>query len=360
MKSNSKALISVVILVFVSFIAWLWFWRVPWSGFFEYTTKTTVEREKKDLQGKSIKFTEETQAGKTLWDWLQLAGIPFVLAGGGYLLSQREQERAAENLREESLQTYFDRISELLLEHNLSQSDENNHQARDVARARTLTVLSRLDNDGQRKAAIVRFLHEAELIKKEVPIINLRGADLRGADFSYDNVIYSKSPSEVGLNEANISQANLNGANFNGANLSDANLKGANLIGAILSDARLSRANLNGANLSDANLKEANLSEADLSSTNLSRANLIGSFLIKADLHGSNLSEAKLNGAILNGANLSSAGLSSADLSSADLSRADFSRADLNGANLSEADLSWASLSKAKNLIKEQLKQAKL
>ncbi len=257
------------------FVAWIillvtyWSRVLPWTGFFEYTTKTTVERENKDLQSKVTKFTEEKQAGKTLWDWLQLAGtiaIPVVLAGGGYLLNQREQERdekrkeaeqnrAAENLREEALQTYFDRISELLLEHKLGEPphlfsvpgqnpDQNNNPARDIARARTLTVLRRLDNDGQRKAAIVTFLHEAELIKEEIPIINLNDANLNGSNLSFAN-LEGADLSKTELGFANLGRAQLRRANLEGAILFEADLSGAkNLIEKQLDQAKLCKTTL--------------------------------------------------------------------------------------------------------------------
>ena len=49
-----------------------------------------------------------------------------------------------------------------------------------VARARTLTVLPKLD--GERKARVVQFLYESGLIVKKRPIIDLLRADLRRAD----------------------------------------------------------------------------------------------------------------------------------------------------------------------------------
>src|SRR2546430_17242879 len=68
--------------------------------------------------------------GKTLWDWLQLLIIPVVLAVGGYLFNyttsrnernaadkrnQTERELGLDNQREAALQTYLDKMSELLL-----------------------------------------------------------------------------------------------------------------------------------------------------------------------------------------------------------------------------------------------------
>jgi Pentapeptide repeats (8 copies) len=311
MEFKRIAIIGCWTLAFVGAVAYIillvTYWRssLPWTGFFEYTTKTTVERENKDPQSKVTKFTEEKQAGKTLWDWLQLAGtiaIPVVLAGGGYLLNQREQERdekrkeaeqnrAAENLREEALQTYFDRISELLLEHKLSNFSEKNNPARDIARARTLTVLRRLDSDGQRKAAIVVFLHESELIHKE--------------EIREEFLVHLQVTTIINLNEANLKEAELSGASLYGANLEGANLSFANL----------SFANLGGAELRGANLEGAELSFADLRGAILYQANLSGASLYGADLEG----------------------------------------ADIEGAILYQADLS-----RAENLIEKQLDQAKL
>jgi uncharacterized protein YjbI with pentapeptide repeats len=49
-----------------------------------------------------------------------------------------------------------------------------------VARARTLTVLPRLEGD--RKARVVQFLYESGLIAKNRPIVAMSGADLSGAN----------------------------------------------------------------------------------------------------------------------------------------------------------------------------------
>jgi uncharacterized protein YjbI with pentapeptide repeats/uncharacterized membrane protein YkoI len=326
--------------VLVGLIAWIillvnyWSSSLPWTGFFEYTIKRTEEQNQIDKK-KTVKVTKEIQASKTLWDWLQLAGtlgtatIPVVLTYGGYLLNQREQERddkrkeadrkrdeereetdrnrTAENLREEALQNYFDRISELLLKHKLGQPvqhpipAQNNNLARDIARVLTLTVLSRLDGDGQRKATIVRFLHEAELIKGREPIINLDRADLSGAI----------------LTKAILSSTNLGKANLRGADLTFANLSHADLREADLRDTILSHANLEGADLAFANLSRADLREADLREAILTQAILTKVFLLDADLDRANL-----NGAILTSANLTSAQFFMANLTSADLSSA--------------------------------------
>src|SRR5437588_3708102 len=197
-------------------------------------------------------------ANKTLWDWMQLLIIPLVLAVAAFLFNlatsrteqkittqryendqkitaqryQNEQEIAADKQREDLLQTYLDRMSELLLNKHLRASDPKD-EVRYIARSRTLTVLSRLD--ANRKKSLLQFLYESDLINATAgSIIQLGGAD---------------------LSHANLSSAYLPGAYLRGADLSDANLSGADLRG---TDLRVAK-------LGDADLRHANLSSADLS-----------------------------------------------------------------------------------------------
>jgi Pentapeptide repeats (8 copies) len=148
-------------------------------------------------------FGPETSApkqhAKTLWDWMQLLIIPVVLALAAFLFNfattrtereiatqryQHDQEMAADKQKEELLQTYLDRMSELLLNNHLRTSTDPKDEVRYIARARTLTVLSRLDSS--RKRSLLQFLHESDLIStKEGSIIQLKGADLSGANLSH-------------------------------------------------------------------------------------------------------------------------------------------------------------------------------
>jgi uncharacterized protein YjbI with pentapeptide repeats len=113
-----------------------------------------------------------------------------------------------------------------------------------VARARTLTVLPRLDED--RKARVVQFLHESGLIVAGRPILDLQEADLREASLN-----------EADLSGADLSEAYLNGAYLNWADLNGVNLRGANLRGANLHGAYLTRADLDQAKASEEQLEEA-------------------------------------------------------------------------------------------------------
>jgi uncharacterized protein YjbI with pentapeptide repeats len=288
------------------------------------------------------------QSAKTLWDWLQLLGIPVALAALAFLLNnahtQRDQEhedqRATQQQqsgldakRENTLRAYLAQMSELMLHDDLLHSNLR-ADVRNVARTATLTAVRRLD--GPRRGLVVQFLFESKLLafrqdSLHAPVVVLRRANLSGA---------------------NLSQANLFGASLSGANLS-----GANLSQAFLRRANLRDANLRDANLSVADLRQANLSQANLRDANLSRAALIGAELIVAELSGADLRQARLFGAELIAARLRGADLRQAGLSGADLRQAGLSGADLRQANLSWANLSWANLRGA-NLRGANLRRA--
>ena len=155
--------------------------------------------------------------GKTVWDWMDLFIVPLALVVIGLVFSmlqdarqqdleaireqrsqqaealraQRAQELEArrakaerdlaeQNAQDEALQAYLDQMNDLLLNNDLRASDKNS-EVRTLARARTLTVLGRLDPS--RKTAVMQFLVETELVERvegRGPIIGLRGADLHG------------------------------------------------------------------------------------------------------------------------------------------------------------------------------------
>ena len=218
-------------------------------------------------------------ANKNVWDWLDLLVVPAALAVGVYWLNTRQaaRQRQAEDQRQAredaaqeaqvqhtlevedqraqdaALQAYLDQMS-----HLLTDKDRPLHRARQgdrlitVARARTLTVLPRLDSE--RKGRVLDFLYWAGLIDRRQPIIqfgrlqpqfnaaDLRGVKLKGAYLTY----------------ANLPSVDLRGADLSGASLSMANLSGgAKLGGAILVGTWLTGADLTGADLSDADLSDA-------------------------------------------------------------------------------------------------------
>ncbi len=287
-KSSITRLLSVLIVVLLAVSMLRYdskglFWA-DWTGFGTDTSKTV---EKTFQNGKLTGFKEIThfQPAKTLWDWLGLAGviaIPIVL----FQFQQQQQKKSDENaqaekrqaeeraevekkqaeeraevekeraklekeiadtnLREEALQSYIDKMAELLIDKELkvlltlssigptTRDKAKLDAALDVGRARTLSILRRLDGDGERKSSVVRFLIDAELIQ---------GLEL--------------------LKEANLSQANLSGVNFSQADLARANLFKASLFRANFSEANLFKVNFSEANLSEANFGSAGLLEAN-------------------------------------------------------------------------------------------------
>ena len=255
----------------------------------------------------------------TLWQWLDLLIIPVVLAVGGYLFTRSENRAsrvaAEQRAQDEALQAYLDQMGQMLLdkERPLRRSKEGDEE-RTLARARTLTVLGRLD--GERKRSVLQFLSESNLLVKERPIVNIAGADMRDASLHYTH---------------------LNGTDLGGIDLSDAVLFGGHLSGTDLSHTNLSRADLRFSQMTRTDLYKADLSEADLT----------GAVLLETNLRRTDLRSA----------DLSLAGFGGVDLSGADLNGAKLSGARLNGNNFSDADLSNADLSNAKGISNEELER---
>ena len=259
-------------------------------------------------------FNGKIKSGKTLWDWMQLLIVPLVLAIGGLWFNQIqktreheaseqnakiERELASDNQREALLQSYLDRMAELLLDKHLMDEEVNN-KARDIARAQTLTVLSRLDP--VRKGSLVQFLQEAGLIKRykgiredDRTIIFMQHADLRRA-YLVEATLLSTD-----LSQTNLSKANLSRAYMFKVNLYEADLREAVLVEAFVTYADLRGANLTRANLCNSDLRKSNLSQTELDEkpTNLAGANLEDTCLTGANLTGANLHGADLRGADL-------------------------------------------------------------
>ncbi|HLH61846.1 MAG TPA: pentapeptide repeat-containing protein [Ktedonobacteraceae bacterium] len=274
--SPLDAVITIFLLVLFALIiviicGYLLHWN--WTGL-TVSSSTSIATEI-DTATHKITRTISQQPGKTLWDWLQLLVIPAVLAIGGYLFNYTtsENERksrdsrdktasniALDNQREAILQSYIDKVSQMLLEKKLS--DKATKEAKTIGRVRTLTTFPHLD--GQRKRVVLMFLYETRLLDKDHTIVPLKEADL-----SFINLI----------------SANLHRANLSGTILFKADLRFVDLSGADLSDANLTEADLSFADLSDANLSGADFSGADLSGANLSRADLSGAIIFEKQLN---------------------------------------------------------------------------
>lgn len=170
--------------------------------------------------------------GKTLWDWMELLIIPVVLAFGAFFFnkSERDNDRkiaeerikseqrvALDRQREITLQSYLDKMTELLLRENggLRESPSNS-EVRIVARTRTLTTIRSLD--GIRKGLIIQFLYEADLIGCRNTILILNEANLTGIDLQ-KAFLFSAQINYASMESANFSYSNLARVDFSFNNL---------------------------------------------------------------------------------------------------------------------------------------------
>jgi uncharacterized protein YjbI with pentapeptide repeats len=317
-------ILAVAVAAIILLLIWPgWAYQWNWTGFGPSTGVPQFQR------------ISIAHPAKTLWDWLQLMSallVPIAVAAAGFWFTrqqiQTESKIAESRQREDALQTYIDRVSELLMEKKLG-TEQSPPEARLVAQVRTTTTLGQLDR--RRRNVVLRFLSTAGLINRaelqDRPVESLlSGANLRWID----------------LSEALLSGADLQRADLTGTDLRAAILGGANLI-----EAHLRRAILSEADLSDADLGGAVMQRAELRGANLHGANLVAANLVAANLGGADLHGAVLHGAVLYEANLRKANLSDADLRGVNLYKADLCGAKLGGATLHGANLTGADLTGA-------------
>jgi hypothetical protein len=220
---------------------------------------------------------------KTLWDLMELLIIPVVLSVGAYLFSRaerarelrinaeqskRDREAALDQTREIALQTYFDRMTELIIEKKLRES-KSDDEVRAIARIRTLTVLEQLD--GMRRGILLKFLYESGLIfrkhkddngiEKE-PVIKMRGANLG------DVIMMGGKFENIDLAGARLRKSYWIDTDFENAMLIDTDFTEANFVNAWMVCVELNKANLVGALFTLTKLRNANLCGAVMAGTN--------------------------------------------------------------------------------------------
>ena len=258
-------------------------YQMNWTGFgaHAFTKETThlkVEgTNESDRAVTGIDVAEDPRRAKTLWDWMQVVGIPVVLAIVGFRFNRAQDRRNREvetrRAGDAALQTYITEMGKLLVEGDLRDSAEGT-EVRRLARALTLTVLESLspprsseDLGAHRnrkslsrdhKFEVLRFLYEAELIKGEGAVIKLEAADLR-----FVNLGPAEELIGINLVQANLDNAILDGVDLDGAYLTTTSLRNASLRGTRLKSARLLSAKLHGAILAGAVLDGANLTAAE-------------------------------------------------------------------------------------------------
>lgn len=313
------------------------------------TEKQHIKRSERYIPAKNwlSNFWKWTGFGnKTLWEILQLIGLPAVLAAVGlfinYNLEQSQKRIETERYQQAALENYFKEMTNILVDKKLGalhhihtdsqQSDRqysithvineiektegidkslkesivkdlqelNESQLEEleaIARAQTLTTLNLLRLDTKRRDLLVNFLRETTLAAKDPTCAK------------QDN----KTPQQVEKCRKQEQEANL----LVGINLHSLDLHNINLQLFILQEA----------DFGDANLFKAFLSEADLSGSNLSGSNLREASLIRTNLKGANLRNADLTKAFLNQANLGSQDTQDTNLTNANLTNANLTNA---------------------------------
>ncbi len=208
--------------------------------------------------------------------------VPAILAGGAFYLQesakQKDQRLAGENRRQESLNKYFDIMTNLVLDRKLRASKLDD-EVRTIARAKTLAIFQELTpnplSSDINKNLVLNFLQGTQLIKKDRAVVSMRGADLTAAN----------------LYRADLRELNLSGALF----LEESYLDTVNLSGTDLNKAYFYRSNLREANLSNANLSEARFNYSSIHDANFSGANLSGTRFRGSNLQGTHLTPTQLD-----------------------------------------------------------------
>lgn len=346
-KARGNPPFAGLILVLLIATSIVFYWAIfadnspAWTGFGAYDEESSGPR------------------AKTLWDWLELLIVPAVLALAALVFNRSQkatelkiaaEAREAEQKISESrqmqttLEAYYDRMTDLLLSFDLRDADRSSEK-RALARARTLETLRSLD--GHRKGQLLRFLHQANLIRVQDPLVRLEDADLSGAQLD------SADLADADLTRVNFRNANLNAVRFSGARLKETDFRGA-----ILNPLMLHMETVDRVNFEDADLEHMQIYTSTFYNTRFARANLSHARLERGNMRNADLKDANLGFGWLVELDLSEACLVGASLESSGLRFSKLDGADLNGTNLLNTDFMGTSLKDVKNWSLNQLSQA--
>jgi uncharacterized protein YjbI with pentapeptide repeats len=256
-------IIRIIVLIIVLIACYfLFIWAInpdaapTWTGFGNYNEVAGVQR------------------SKTLWEWLDLLLIPFVVGIIAWSFKEAEKETASkseyERSQNETLDSFVNIMTELITKHNLA-NKSSSLETKIIARTRINLAFSNLN--GARKGQVLQFLFESGLIDYN-PKINIIGGNMKNTIL--DGIVLSKSEIKgVYFNNATIKEANLNEAIFTSCDFTKADLSKSLVINT---------------NFSYTNLTKSKLKNMDLTSVNFEGANLT-----KADLRGSKIRQEQLN-----------------------------------------------------------------
>ena len=189
---------------------------------------------------------------KTMWDFLQLLIVPFLLGVFGVFYTQQrvrlDQKIADDQKNEEILQKYIESVGEIILGAGYDKDKENPIFSKNqvtISEARTQLVFRQLDV--KRKSNVVYFLYNSNLIGGILP-----GRDpFGGIDHTRPRILSLK---KMDLSSIDLSHSDLPGINLSQSDLTKANFENAKMPSAILFDTEHKEIRIKGANFKNATL----------------------------------------------------------------------------------------------------------
>lgn len=209
---------------------------------------------------------------KLLWDWLDLLIIPSSVALVGWIYKEFEKSKDAkkeyENKQNETLDSYFRIISDLIIKDNLLDNNLNN-DSKIIARTRTIVAIENLSGD--RKGQVLQFLHESNLIRNNV--VDLVGGNFRNSEVS-GIVLKGIAIKGVYFCKSEFVKTYLQNTDFSGCDFSETNFDSSSLENTNLSYTKLLKCKLTNIDLTTVNFEGADLTNADLSNSKILQTQL--------------------------------------------------------------------------------------
>jgi uncharacterized protein YjbI with pentapeptide repeats len=198
---------------------------------------------------------------------------------------RRDQDRqlAATIQMDNVLSRFFQEMSELILENNITFTDENMRKT--FVRPKILATLRQLDP--ARKSSIIKYLYDSMLLSGDNNSLDLSGADLSNIDLGYsfrfkgkfaERIFSTMSMHSLSLPDVRLVNASFANLYLSWSNFERSDLTGANFRGTSLHNAIFHQTNLSFTNFTDAVTALVDFEEADLTGSNLNKEQLDAAF----------------------------------------------------------------------------------
>jgi uncharacterized protein YjbI with pentapeptide repeats len=218
--------------------------------------------------------TKDGSSPKKLWDWLDLLIVPSSIGIVSWIYSMQEKEKETrkeyENKQNETLDSYFKTISDLIIKSNLLNHNLNK-ESKLIARTRTIVAIENLNS--VRKGQVLQFLYESNLIHynilelvganfrySEVSGIVLRNITIKGVFFCNSTFIQSF------LDNSNFTACDFSNTDFTDSSMQNTNLSYTKLLNCKLINLDLTHVDFEGADLTNADLTNSKILQTQLDS----------------------------------------------------------------------------------------------